>query len=174
MRKIKQYWVKIVKDIIYIILLGTIIGILFNEVIDSKLSLNRVWSVSKKTNFNQLKNTKDIIEADNGFYSFISLDKAVEFHNEGYPFVDARSKSDYNEGHIPGAVLLDFYNQQEYLESFTTKVKEFEPFVVYCIGVKCEDSELLASDLAQKGYTNIYVYKGGFDEWYAKGKPVEK
>ena len=40
--------------------------------------------------------------------------------------------------------------------------------------VDCDDSELLARELYSMGFSRLFVYKGGFEEWENSGMPVEK
>ena len=42
-----------------------------------------------------------------------------------------------------------------------------------CAGPECEDSELLARELYTMGYTNLLVFRGGYEAWTEAGLPVE-
>jgi rhodanese-related sulfurtransferase len=45
--------------------------------------------------------------------------------------------------------------------------------VVYCASESCDASEKAARVLADLGYTNTRVYKGGKQDWIDSGLPVE-
>jgi rhodanese-related sulfurtransferase len=49
-----------------------------------------------------------------------------------------------------------------------------QPMVIYCSGGSCEDSGLLAETLKKLGYTNVGIFRGGWDEWTHAGLPEEK
>ena len=104
---------------------------------------------------------------------FIDIGKAKEFFNEGKPIIDARTAEAYREGHIPGAYLLDYYEMGRYMNKVLMHLSMDEDIMLYCSGYTCDDSELLARELYTMGFTKLYVYKGGFDEWEESGMPVE-
>lgn len=109
----------------------------------------------------------------------IFFQKAKSIYDHGKDltvWIDARTPDLYEEGHIPGAHLLDFYNQMEYLAEVEAIIAEKQPIalVVYCKGADCPDSHFLAESLFTMGYDNLFVYKGGWAEWYdEKGLPIE-
>lgn len=109
----------------------------------------------------------------------IYIDQARAIFDSGRDltfWIDARNEELFEQGHIPGAVLLDFYDQMTYLDQVEAQIKEKSPvaLVVYCRGKDCHDSHLLAQTLNQFGYDNIFVYKGGWAEWNDElGLPVE-
>lgn len=45
--------------------------------------------------------------------------------------------------------------------------------VTYCAGGKCTASMLAAKALADIGYTNVYAYEGGLEDWKAGGFAFE-
>ena len=45
------------------------------------------------------------------------------------------------------------------------------PIVLYCGGGGCEDSHLLARKLVDLGYRNLLIYRDGFPDWTAQGRP---
>ena len=48
------------------------------------------------------------------------------------------------------------------------------PVVFYCMNVDCPAGELAARKAADAGYTEVYDYKGGIEEWKEKGLPITK
>jgi rhodanese-related sulfurtransferase len=89
-------------------------------------------------------------------------------------FVDARNDKQYQEGHIPGALQLDYYHPEQYLPLVLTACQIAEKIVIYCSGGECEDSELTASLLAKVlPKEKLFVYPGGFTQWSSGGQPVE-
>jgi rhodanese-related sulfurtransferase len=90
-------------------------------------------------------------------------------------FVDARNQARYEEGHIPGAYLLDHFYPEVTLAEVLPAALGAETVVVYCNGGDCEDSEFAAIFLRDAGVANdrLRVYGGGMAEWRDHGLPVE-
>ena len=89
-------------------------------------------------------------------------------------FVDARNDQHYQEGHIPGALQLDYYHLDQYLGPALAACQIAEKIIVYCTGGDCEDSELTAALLGRiVPREKIFVYTGGFTQWSATAQPVE-
>jgi rhodanese-related sulfurtransferase len=91
-------------------------------------------------------------------------------------FVDARNEKAFAEGHIPSAVLLDYYRPEPYLPTVLPAVLAAEKVIIYCNGGECEDSELTAQFLKSAGVSGdkLFVYAGGIAEWKRHGLPVQE
>ncbi len=87
--------------------------------------------------------------------------------------VDARKPSDRAKGFIEGSVaLVDTDTTPETLAKVAPN--KAAPVVFYCNGVKCGRSVNSAKVAAGAGYSKIYWFRGGWEEWTAKGFPVAK
>lgn len=89
-------------------------------------------------------------------------------------FLDARTKDEFTESHIPRSYHLP-------LEAFSGSVPEIlqvfptdQTFIVYCGGGDCHASHSVGALMIDLGYENVLVYEGGFPTWTAAGYPVEK
>ena len=91
----------------------------------------------------------------------------------GAILIDARTKPEYEEGRIPGAILIDYYEMGRYLKELLPTLDPARRTIVYCYGPDCEDAELLARELFMIGFTDLLVFKGGFEEWVDSGRDVE-
>jgi rhodanese-related sulfurtransferase len=90
--------------------------------------------------------------------------------------LDARPRIFYGLGHIPSALNLpreDFEKSYKELQS-TLEQNRDRPLLVYCADESCEDSELVAKALHKLGYSQILLFKGGWNEWSKAELPVEK
>ena len=90
-------------------------------------------------------------------------------------FLDARTKDNYDESHIPGAYHLYTYQAEKMIDAIRPDLELKEFLIVYCGGGDCEDSVSLASMMINEfgyRYETVYVYKGGLDEWVEAGQPV--
>lgn len=94
------------------------------------------------------------------------------FDRDAATIVDARTREEYAEGHIPGSISLPYdeaITDPAKLESFDAKGR---PIIVYCGGGTCELSMNLAFAMLQAGQKKLLVYMGGFPEWQGAGYPV--
>lgn len=96
----------------------------------------------------------------------------------GYILLDARSEAAWLQGHIPGAILCDHYHQDRYLTpTLLQALRDAALVIVYCNGGDCPDSISLAYDLVfEYGVPReaVAIYEGGWQEWQAQDRPVEK
>lgn len=86
---------------------------------------------------------------------------------------DARTNDMYSQGHIPGAYNFPIGEFQQKYPTISPLLPGDKDIVLYCIGVHCIDSSLLAKELYNKGHKQIFVFKGGIEEWESMGYPVE-
>lgn len=87
--------------------------------------------------------------------------------------VDSRIAMDRKQGYIEGAISLpDIETTCESLEKIIPALNQ--PALFYCNGVKCGRSVKAIHTAQQCGYTNLYWFRGGFEEWNEKGYPFLK
>jgi len=85
--------------------------------------------------------------------------------------IDARIKTDRKQGYIEGSISLP--NIDTNCGSLNKIIKEkTTPALYYCNGIKCGRSVESISIAMSCGYSNIYWFRGGFEEWQEKGYPV--
>lgn len=100
----------------------------------------------------------------------ITTEEAAGLHARGVKFIDAREKTDFEEGHVPGA--WNITSDQVMGRAPDLVAFRDEPVVVYCSGGNCDASENVAKVLQQLGFTKIHIMKDGFPGWQLAGKPV--
>ncbi len=104
----------------------------------------------------------------------ITLSDAKDLFESGTAlFIDSRHEYDYKQGAVRGAVnlpLSDFDARHSILENIPKDKK----IVVYCNGEQCNSSIELAAKLAERGFTNVNIFFGGWQEWSSAGLPVSK
>lgn len=106
---------------------------------------------------------------------FIPVEQAVEEHQKkSSTFLDARSPSEYAQGHIPGARNFPFYEMDKYQDGALKGLDENSSIIVYCEGIGCELSFLLGRELHSAGYKNVRIFYGGYPEWVSSGQSIEK
>ena len=78
----------------------------------------------------------------------------------GYVILDTREQYEFDEGHIPGAVLLPYDQVPEKAESVLPDKDQL--ILVYCRSGR--RSKIAAQSLVDLGYTNIKEF-GGIIDW---------
>ena len=101
----------------------------------------------------------------------ISIDIAKDLFYQNMLFVDARSEEYYIEGHIPKAVCND--NLDLLITKMEKHISTDDGFIVYCSDDDCGSSEELAYLLQEQGFSNIYLFKGGWKQWVDNNLPIE-
>lgn len=85
--------------------------------------------------------------------------------------IDARSAENFAQGHIPGAVLLRPDDVTAEKMAALAPAKD-TPLAFYCGNRECPASGKAAHKAAEQGYTRLYKYTDGIEDWQAKGLPV--
>ncbi len=99
-------------------------------------------------------------ESKKAEYKKITPNEAIEMMSEDVIILDVRTKAEFDEGHIPNAVLLpDADITQRAEEALPDKD---QTILVYCRSGR--RSALAAKDLIQLGYTSVYDF-GGILDW---------
>ena len=86
--------------------------------------------------------------------------KALMDSESGYIIIDARTQSEYDEGHIPGAVLIPEYEIVDRAEKELPDKAQL--ILVYCRSGR--RSKIAAEELVKLGYTNVKEF-GGIIDW---------
>ncbi len=117
---------------------------------------------------------KDVPETLEGTTK-VTAEEVIELieSTDGLVVVDARKTSDREKGWIEGSVGLP--NTDTNAESLAKVLPaKSTPVLFYCNGVKCGRSFESAKIAIAEGYSKIYWFRGGMEEWEAKGLPVVK
>lgn len=102
----------------------------------------------------------------------VSVDDAYALFEDGAVFVDVRKPSDFENGHIPGAVHLDL--KATFTETaLADVVGKADPVVIYCNGWSCLRSAEASAMAVSWGYQNVQYLRDGFPGWDAAAFPIE-
>ncbi|MCW5515482.1 rhodanese-like domain-containing protein [Muriicola sp. Z0-33] len=109
---------------------------------------------------NTLLGTKD--ESTDKIIILEKADYASAIRRNDVQLVDVRTPKEYNEGHIPNAVNIDYYNSPEFIKQFK-KLDPDKPLFLYCrSGARSLKS---ARRLIDMGFKKVYDLKGGYLQW---------
>ena len=86
--------------------------------------------------------------------------KQIMDSEEGYIILDVRTQEEYDQGHIPGAILISHEEIAEKAEDVLTDKDQL--ILVYCRSGR--RSKIAAEALVELGYTNIKEF-GGIIDW---------
>ena len=103
-----------------------------------------------------------LVSCGSASYEVISASEAKIMldNDQSIKLIDVREKSEYDDGHIEGAILLPLGLIQENAESILTN--KSAPYILYCrSGNRSNQASQIFIDL---GYKNIYDM-GGIIDW---------
>ena len=86
--------------------------------------------------------------------------KALMDSESGYIIIDARTQEEYDQGHIPGAILIPEYEIADRAEKELPDKNQLS--LVYCRSGR--RSKIAAEELVKLGYTNVKEF-GGIIDW---------
>jgi rhodanese-related sulfurtransferase len=92
---------------------------------------------------------------------------------KGVVFADARSKVEWDQAHIPGALPVPLGEFDAAYKKNEGKFKRARFIVVYCHGVGCRLSDMACMDFRKKGYRNVVGFYGGWPAWSTAALPVQ-
>ena len=86
--------------------------------------------------------------------------KQIMDSEKGYIILDVRTQEEYDQGHIPGAIVISHEEIAEKAEKVLTDKDQL--ILVYCRSGR--RSKIAAEALVELGYTNIKEF-GGIIDW---------
>ena len=102
--------------------------------------------------------------SDGGSATYEQIDgakaKALMDSESGYIIIDARTQEEYDQGHIPGAIMIPEYEIADRAEKDLPDKDQL--ILVYCRSGR--RSKIAAEELVNLGYTNVKEF-GGIIDW---------
>ena len=86
--------------------------------------------------------------------------KALMDSESGYVIIDARTQEEYDQGHIPGAIMIPEYEIADRAEKELPDKDQL--ILVYCRSGR--RSKIASEELVKLGYTNVKEF-GGIIDW---------
>ena len=85
-------------------------------------------------------------------------DFKTQIENKDVQLIDVRTPEEFKEGHVDGALNIDYYSQG--FETQFSKLDKEKPVYLYCrSGFRSNES---AKKLAKMGFKTLYDLEGGF------------
>ncbi len=92
------------------------------------------------------------------------LDKKQMFY-----FINVLSNEKYNKKHIPNSINIPVESENFKEIILETIDNKDSLIVVYCWSFECQASPRAGEILEHLGYTNVFDFEGGVEEWEEKG-----
>jgi rhodanese-related sulfurtransferase len=96
--------------------------------------------------------------------------EAMIDRGDDFVLVEALSQKHYESSHLPGAINLPYEFIDEAENVLPDKGAEI---VVYCMNPECVASAEEARELEEMGYTRVFHYAAGKQDWIRAGLPIE-
>jgi rhodanese-related sulfurtransferase len=95
----------------------------------------------------------------------VTVDQARSW-GDNVTWVDARPSEEFEQDHIPGAILLNEDGWNELLPQFLGQWSPDKKVVVYCSAQSCNAAAEVARRLREEAQlSNVFVLQGGWEEW---------
>lgn len=156
-----------IKVIISLVLASLLLGIIYNSFSSDGIPFIRKELIVKSVSIDDKDTTSTDLKG-------LELDQAIKLFNQNSAiFIDARDQWEFSESHIKGAINIpEFSFTHE--DTILSKINKEAILVVYCDGDDCDISKRLTNEFMKMGYSNSYVFLGGFKEWSELELPLEK
>ncbi len=86
----------------------------------------------------------------------------------GALLIDARLKSDFERGHIQNAISVPVNASDDERAKAAAHIPKDARIVVYCQSAACRYADKIAVRLTDDGFSNIYIYRPGWNDWITK------
>ena len=97
--------------------------------------------------------------------------KKLQREEDQLVLIEVLNPDEYKKFHISGAVNVPMDEEFEARVQQAVPEKDI-PVVVYCQNTQCPVSEEAARKLDSLGYSQVYDYAGGKEDWQEAGEPV--
>lgn len=93
--------------------------------------------------------------------------------NPYIPLIDVLPLDAFRGQHVPGSECIPL-TEIDFVERVFRYVDDKEePLIVYCAGAACSEAAIAARRLEEAGFTAVYEFLGGVEEWRGAGLPME-
>jgi rhodanese-related sulfurtransferase len=172
-----------IKEAAWIVLIAAILGIMVNlfhprcvQISSKRPALKFAPDTVLAQDLPNVSVTVDGVEANKNEATepmLITTAQVLQLkENNQALIIDARSKTEFLNAHIPGAINLPYKNLSEY-KSKINSLPHDSWLICYCNGISCDQAELLAHELIILGYELVAVYFDGLDGWKKSDNEIE-
>ena len=99
------------------------------------------------------------------FFPKVNLKRVKQLMEEDAVFIDARRKRDFKAGHLKDAINLQVDTDEAQRIEIMKKTSKSAKLIIYCQSNGCLYAEEVAVQLKDDGFTDISIFKGGWEKW---------
>lgn len=105
-------------------------------------------------------------------YTLVHTEELKSWYDIGAEMVvlDVRNQKYFLYGMLPDALWVPYNAPDESIEAAIPSKDTL--IVLYCWGPNCPMTDWMAERLAPKGYTNMFKYIDGLQDWMQQGHPT--
>ncbi|MBP9192137.1 MAG: rhodanese-like domain-containing protein [Ignavibacteria bacterium] len=176
---------KTFKEVFVIVIASFVIGVIANAVSSKGVPFIRDDSerfavdTAAAVNIEEIKTKRGKLNKA-GYYNPVNIpiEAAKMLYDEGVVFIDGRDATEFQTGHIQGAINIDYKTFKdmtvEEKQQLMKDIKTEQLIVSYCGSDSCEISIDNAYEMAKAGYNDVKIFLGGYKDWNNQGYPVVK
>ncbi len=103
----------------------------------------------------------------------VLLSEVRQWPADSFLWIDARSAEEYEEDHIPGAILVNQQDWDNLVFANLEKIAGAPRIVVYCDSRRCDAGEEVANLLVEGGFAQgqVHVLHNGWQAWQRRRSP---
>jgi len=102
------------------------------------------------------------------FIPKLAKNKVAKLLDTDTVLIDARRVADYEAGHLDGAINIPVDSNDTFRHDAMRGVDKSLKLVLYCQSSRCPFAETVAAKLKSDGFSNLSIYKGGWNDWKSK------
>jgi len=127
-------------------------------------TVNHIWP-----NIIQPSDKNNINDTDESTAQEISIETAKKLIDEKAAIlIDSRSKNEFFQDYIKGALNLPEQEFDECIDNFLSKTDPETIIITYCDGSQCDLAKNLAEKLKLIGFSHVFYIKNGWSRWKEK------
>jgi rhodanese-related sulfurtransferase len=105
---------------------------------------------------------------------FVTIEQVKQALDDPSTFIiDARADKAFDDGHISGALNVPYDRFPEFYDYLMANIPMESTVICYCWSPTCDFSDQLAQELKFMGYTDVLIFREGWDAWQEAGYPSE-
>ena len=118
--------------------------------------------------------TNNNLHKETDMYQTITREQIKERIKNQLPtqIVEALPQRYFDDAHLPDAINIPHDEVRDLAGSMLPNKEAF--IVVYCANTPCNNSKIATNTLMQMGYSNVFEYVEGKQDWIEANYPLEK
>jgi rhodanese-related sulfurtransferase len=138
------------------------------------LAGHSAWVLTSRSTVPTIAEPASEIQVPAGIRLLRVAEAESRWHDPGTLFLDVRSATDYEFGHIAGAISFPEVEFAQRFPPLQDRLRQARAIVVYCKSTDCGLSLWAAIRLHNEGLKQTMIFPGGWNEWFNRGLPSSR